>query len=119
MSTPIQGWYPDPAGSGRLRWWDGTTWTDHLRDLPSQAAGSPSSPASARPKARTSMIVSTVIIWVGAFIFACTALATFVGSVALPQAVEDERSLVDQEKTNLKNAQTDLEIIREQLEELR
>jgi hypothetical protein len=24
------GWYADPAGSGRWRWWDGQRWTDHL-----------------------------------------------------------------------------------------
>ncbi|MFN8145935.1 MAG: DUF2510 domain-containing protein [Candidatus Nanopelagicales bacterium] len=27
MATP--NWYPDPAGPGRLRWWDGQAWTNH------------------------------------------------------------------------------------------
>jgi Protein of unknown function (DUF2510) len=28
-ATP-PGWYPDPHGLARLRWWDGQQWTDHV-----------------------------------------------------------------------------------------
>lgn len=28
---PPAGWYSDPAGTGRTRWWDGTMWTEHLQ----------------------------------------------------------------------------------------
>lgn len=31
------GWYADPAGSGRLRWWDGFAWTDQFSTPPPQS----------------------------------------------------------------------------------
>lgn len=32
MSQP--GWYPDPYGTGSLRWWDGRNWTERLNPEP-------------------------------------------------------------------------------------
>lgn len=32
--APAPGWYPDPTGRGRVRWWDGRDWTDHRRPAP-------------------------------------------------------------------------------------
>ena len=37
MSDPAQGWYPDPSGLPRLRWWDGHAWTDYVEPCDTQA----------------------------------------------------------------------------------
>ena len=35
MSNPVAGWYPDPAGdASKLRYWDGSAWTDRFMDRP-------------------------------------------------------------------------------------
>lgn len=36
--NPPEGWYPDPAGSGGLRRWSGTGWTDDVRSSAPEAA---------------------------------------------------------------------------------
>ena len=38
--SPPAGWYPNPAGGGGSRWWDGQGWTEHLQ----QAAPPPAPP---------------------------------------------------------------------------
>ena len=52
--APQPGWYPDPAGGVRLRWWDGTDWSDDFRSRPSvgQLGGRPARQAGARRHAQ-------------------------------------------------------------------
>ncbi len=34
IAPPAHGWYPEPAGTSKLRYWDGTRWTDHVHPPP-------------------------------------------------------------------------------------
>jgi len=40
-SSVPAGWYPDPAGTPRQRWWDGGAWTEHYNEVPVAAASQP------------------------------------------------------------------------------
>ena len=43
------GWYPDPHRQAKLRWWDGTAWTEHV-DGATGPAGSPAAQAPQAPQ---------------------------------------------------------------------
>ena len=47
-TTPA-GWFTDPAGSGHLRWWDGTAWTAHLAPQPTPAPAPAPTPVVPQP----------------------------------------------------------------------
>ncbi|NHN56138.1 DUF2510 domain-containing protein [Calidifontibacter sp. DB0510] len=51
MTSPAAGWYPDPSQPSRLRYWDGSTWTDFTKPAPASStaavqASTPGQPSS-------------------------------------------------------------------------
>lgn len=42
--APVAGWYADPRDAGRLRYWDGTAWTEHV--APSAASAPAPAPST-------------------------------------------------------------------------
>jgi uncharacterized protein YxjI len=62
---PPPAWYPDPAGSGGQRWWDGQGWSEHVQPPPpppppAQAAVPP--PPGGPPPAGPSLYEQPVLV---------------------------------------------------------
>ncbi len=49
MTAAAAGWYHDPSDSGSWRWWDGATWTSHVRPKVETAPVSIAQPAVQQP----------------------------------------------------------------------
>lgn len=58
MSAP--GWYPDPAGSGQVRYFDGAAWTQDVRPA-AATGGPPATPPGGRPR-RGWVVVAVVVV---------------------------------------------------------
>lgn len=50
MGGPPAGWHADPNGSGRLRYWDGQSWTDHYSPPQTSAVDNTALPLTASPR---------------------------------------------------------------------
>ncbi len=78
--TGAAGWYPDPAGSGSMRYWDGSRWTDAL-----SSAVPPAGPHASRDDARGWALAAHL----SALLTATVALA-FVGPLVVYLAKRDD-----------------------------
>jgi hypothetical protein len=62
MELPLSGWYPDPYGvPGLLRWWDGSTWTQHTHQAGGTDPAQSAAPTSTvKPGARATTVQPAV-----------------------------------------------------------
>ena len=113
--TPIAGWYPDPAGQGRIQWWDGSQWTENFAEPAAQTAGAPAGPAAAsapaygttggaygtaypysttveKPTAPAGTSPYTPFVWVLAFLPLISLVTQILNTLTLDQQIEDSIS---------------------------
>jgi hypothetical protein len=61
MELPPSGWYPDPYGvPGLLRWWDGSTWTQHTHQADGTDAAQNAAAGTVKPSAQLGAQATTV-----------------------------------------------------------
>ncbi|MGN6742725.1 MAG: DUF2510 domain-containing protein [Amnibacterium sp.] len=79
-SAPAPGWYADPAGTNRRRWWDGRDWTDFVADD--------------QPPLTEGARVNTPFIWIIALLplLPTVAMLTWDMQGALRRSLESPRS---------------------------
>ena len=85
-ATP-PGWYDDGTGSGRMRWWSGSGWTEHVAAPYSMAAARPTIPAD-RPiySPFIWLIVLLPLLSLGCLFFYQPDLSSFSGTGTSPMA---------------------------------
>lgn len=130
MSNPVEGWYPDPAGTAQLRWWDGYSWTDdYLPDDTVQDYGADSyseadqaytydagyrdaaptdgSVPHARPKAPAKQLATTVILSLLIAAFTVGAIATTSLFLSANKEYKQAEQTLNQANEDLQSVQGD------------
>jgi hypothetical protein len=88
-TAPAEGWYPDPAGGGGLRWWTGVTWTHETRAAdtatwapvtPEPAANDVPGTDPSSPRRRTTLVV--VVAAMLALVLVVVGVATLLTSLS-------------------------------------
>src|SRR5688572_11246026 len=84
----VAGWYPDPYGRRRLRWWDGAAWSAYARDT-ADVEWDDEPLAPAEPEDRPPALPGLGVAIVG---FVAGVIAAFAG----PRLVSGEHDLLAQ-----------------------
>lgn len=74
MTTPA-GWYPDPAGAGLQRYYDGTQWTDRYAPL-----AAPPPPAAAKPAPNPAVNIGVIILGIVGVVMTMQTVSLMSGS---------------------------------------
>jgi hypothetical protein len=111
QSSPEPGWYPDPAGSPNLRWWNGVSWSDATHALPGASPqsipapaypsifGDDPGPADGRRGRGAWVAVAMVVVLLGiagvavAFLFSAVSSQTRLDTAVVEQQIAERLSL--------------------------
>lgn len=97
-TSPAAAWYPDPAGSGGLRYWDGLGWTEHVTPPPpaawavAPAPGGGQGPAPAPAPGRVGRRVWPLFVVIGLVFVAGLVSALVMG---VPRAIRAGGRMTD------------------------